>query len=69
MRCEKVRGFTQLPNLRLIPGRLSPGDKLSFAMLLSCAWRNDSRFAAQETLARECGGSNQGSTGQVPEDT
>lgn len=49
------RGFTQVPNFLLRSPRLSPGDKLSFAMLLSYAWHNDSCFPGQETLANDLG--------------
>jgi DNA-binding transcriptional ArsR family regulator len=49
------RGFTQVPNFLLRSPRLSPGDKLSFAMLLSYAWHNDSCFPGQQTLAKDLG--------------
>ena len=49
------RGFTQVPNFLLRSGRLSPGDKLSFAMLLSYAWHNDSCFPGQAKLAQDLG--------------
>ena len=49
------RGFTQVPNLLLRAPALSPGDKLSFAMLLSYAWHNDSCFPGQATLAKDLG--------------
>src|SRR3954464_6848613 len=49
------RGFTQVPNFLLRSGHLSPGDKLSFAMLLSYAWHNDSCFPGQQKLANDLG--------------
>jgi len=49
------RGFTQVPNFLLRSPRLTPGDKLSFAMLLSYAWQNDFCFPGQEALGRDLG--------------
>ena len=50
-----ARGFTQVPNFLLRSDKLSPGDKLAFAMLLSYAWQNDHCFPGQERLARDMG--------------
>lgn len=50
-----ARGFTQVPNFLLRSGKLSAGDKLAFAMLLSYAWQNDYCFPGQERLAKDMG--------------
>src|SRR5208282_6359323 len=39
-----AKGFTQVPNFLLKSNKLSSGDKLAFAMLLSYAWQNDYCF-------------------------
>jgi hypothetical protein len=36
-----AKGFTQVPNFLLKSKKLSAGDKMTFAMLLSSAWQND----------------------------
>jgi hypothetical protein len=36
-----AKGFTQVPNFLLKSNKLSSGDKLAFAMLLSYAWQHD----------------------------
>jgi hypothetical protein len=51
-----TRGFTQVPNHILDNGKLSPGAKLAYAMLLKYAWQNDYCFPGQERLARDMGG-------------
>ena len=48
-------GFTQVPNFLLKSKKLSSGDKMAFAMLLSYAWQNDSCFPGQERLATDLG--------------
>ena len=48
-------GFTQVPNSVLKSDKLSPGAKLTYAMLLSYAWQNDFCFPGQETLAKDMG--------------
>jgi Helix-turn-helix domain len=48
-------GFTQVPNIILKSTDLSVGAKLTYAMLLSYAWQNDSCFPGQETLAADMG--------------
>ena len=48
-------GFTQVPNAVLRSDKVSPGAKLTYAMLLSYAWQNDFCFPGQETLAKDMG--------------
>lgn len=48
-------GFTQVPNFLLKSRKLSAGDKLAFAMLLSYAWQNDYCFPGQKLLAEDMG--------------
>jgi len=48
-------GFTQVPNFLLRSKKLSAGDKMTFAMLLSYAWQNDYCFPGQEKLAEDLG--------------
>ena len=48
-------GFTQVPNFLLKSKKLSSGDKLTFAMLLSYAWQNDYSFPGQQRLAQDLG--------------
>lgn len=50
-----AQGFTQVPNFLLKSIRLSSGDKMTFAMLLSYAWQNDYCFPGQERLAKDLG--------------
>lgn len=50
-----ARGFTQVPNFLLRSSKLSAGDKMTFAMLLSYAWQNDYCFPGQERLATDMG--------------
>ncbi len=50
-----ARGFTQVPNFLLKSTKLSVGDKLTFAMLLSYAWQNDYCFPGQQRLAVDLG--------------
>ena len=49
------QGFTQVPNFILKSKKLSSGDKMVFAMLLSYAWQNDFCFPGQERLAEDLG--------------
>jgi DNA-binding MarR family transcriptional regulator len=51
-----TRGFTQVPNHVLDNAKLSPGAKLTYAMLLKYAWQNDYCFPGQERLAKDMGG-------------
>src|SRR4029077_9451955 len=48
-------GFTQVPNFLLRSTKLSAGDKMTFAMLLSYAWQNDYCFPGQRRLAEDLG--------------
>ena len=48
-------GFTQVPNFILKSDALSPGAKLTYAMLLHYAWQNDYCFPGQERLAKDMG--------------
>jgi DNA-binding transcriptional ArsR family regulator len=50
-----ARGFTQVPNFLLKSKKLSSGDKLAFAMLLSYAWQNDFCFPGQKRLGDDMG--------------
>lgn len=50
-----AKGFTQVPNFLLKSKKLSSGDKLAFAMLLSYAWANDFCFPGQARLAQDMG--------------
>src|SRR6266699_3027954 len=48
-------GFTQVPNFLLKSKKLSSGDKMTFAMLLSYAWQNDYCFPGQVRLGHDLG--------------
>ena len=50
-----AQGFTQVPNFLLKSKKLSSGDKLAFAMLLSYAWQNDFCFPGQKRLGDDMG--------------
>lgn len=50
-----AKGFTQVPNFLLKSKKLSSGDKMAFAMLLSYAWQNDFCFPGQQRLADDLG--------------
>lgn len=50
-----AKGFTQVPNFLLKSKKLSSGDKMAFAMLLSYAWQNDFCFPGQIRLADDLG--------------
>lgn len=50
-----AKGFTMVPNHVLISKQLSPGAKLTYAMLLKYAWQNDFCFPGQERLANDMG--------------
>ncbi len=49
------KGFTQVPNHVLESDQISPGAKLTYAMLLKYAWQNDFCFPGQERLAKDMG--------------
>lgn len=48
-------GFTQVPNFILKTNKLSAGDKMTFAMLLSYAWQNDYCYPGQQKLGKDLG--------------
>lgn len=48
-------GFTQVPNYVLESKKITPGAKLTYAMLLKYAWNNDLCFPGQERLANDIG--------------
>jgi DNA-binding transcriptional ArsR family regulator len=50
-----AQGFTQVPNFILKSTKLSAGDKMTFAMLLSYAWRKDFCYPGQRRLAEDLG--------------
>ena len=50
-----LHGFTQVPNFVLKSDTISPGAKLTYAMLLHYAWQNDFCFPGQERLAADMG--------------
>jgi len=50
-----TRGFTQVPNAILTHSTLSPGAKITYAMLLRYAWQEDRSFPGQGRLAKDIG--------------
>lgn len=48
-------GFTQLPRYVLKDKKLSFGARLTYAVLLSYAWQDDSCFPGQERMAKDLG--------------
>lgn len=50
-----AQGFTQVPNFLLKSKKLTSGDKMTFAMLLSYAWQNDYCFPGQVRLGQDLG--------------
>ena len=48
-------GFTQVPNAVLTHAKITPGAKLTYAMLLKYAWEKSSSFPGQELLAKDLG--------------
>jgi hypothetical protein len=50
-----ARGYTGVPNAILTHPKLSPGAKLTYAMLLRYAWQEDRSFPGQERLAKDVG--------------
>ena len=50
-----AKGFTQVPNFILKSKKLTAGDKMTFAMLLSYAWQNDYCFPGQVRLGEDLG--------------
>lgn len=49
------RGFTQVPNFVLTNKDLTPGEKITYAMLLKYAWNKEACFPGQDTLAEDVG--------------
>ncbi len=62
-----AEGFTQVPNHVLKNADLSPGSKLTYAMLLSYAWNNDYCFPGQERLAKDMGVARQSTNSYIQE--
>lgn len=62
-----AKGFTQVPNHILKSPSISPGGKLTYAMLLSYAWQNDFCFPGQDRLARDMGVSRQSANTYIQE--
>jgi hypothetical protein len=50
-----TRGYTQVPNSILEHPALTPGAKLTYAMLLRYAWQQDRSFPGQGRLAKDVG--------------
>ena len=50
-----AQGFTQVPNFILKSTKLSAGDKMTFAMLLSYAWQKDFCYPGQKRLGVDLG--------------
>ena len=50
-----TQGYTQVPNFLLRMKDITSGDKMTFAMILSYKWQNDSCFPGQATLAKDMG--------------
>jgi hypothetical protein len=50
-----AKGFTMVPNFILKTTKLSAGDKMTFAMLLSYAWQRDFCYPGQQLLAEDLG--------------
>lgn len=48
-------GFAALPYVVLRDTKLSIGARLTYAVLLSYAWQNDSTFVGQKKMARDMG--------------
>ena len=50
-----AKGFTMVPNFILKSTKLSAGDKMTFAMLLSYAWQKDYCYPGQKRLGEDLG--------------
>ena len=61
------QGFTQLPRYILKDKKLSFGARLTYAVLLSYAWQEDSCFPGQDTIAGDLGVSRQAVNGYLTE--
>jgi len=51
-----IKGYTQVPNHVLVSTKISPGAKLTYAMLLKYAWEKDFCYPGQQRLAKDLGG-------------
>jgi hypothetical protein len=61
------QGFTQLPRFVLKDKKLSFGARLTYAVLLSYAWQEDSCFPGQDKMASDLGVSRQAINGYLTE--
>jgi hypothetical protein len=61
------QGFTQLPRFVLKDKKLSFGARLTYAVLLSYAWQEDSCFPGQDKMANDLGVSRQAINGYLTE--
>ena len=61
------QGFTQLPRYILKDKKLSFGARLTYAVLLSYAWQEDSCFPGQDKIAGDLGVSRQAVNGYLTE--
>ena len=61
------QGFTQLPRFVLKDKKLSFGARLTYAVLLSYAWQEDSCFPGQDKMANDLGISRQAINGYLIE--
>jgi hypothetical protein len=61
------QGFTQLPRYVLKDKKLSFGARLTYAVLLSYAWQEDSCFPGQDKMASDLGVSRQAINGYLTE--
>jgi biotin operon repressor len=64
---QMKHGFTQLPNFVLKDKQLSFGARLSYAVLLSYAWQEDSCFPGQTKMGKDLGSSRQMVNGYLQE--
>ncbi len=62
-----AHGFTQVPNYLLDNNKISPGAKLTYAMLLKYAWQNDYCFPGQDRLAGDMGVTRQSANTYIQE--
>jgi hypothetical protein len=60
-------GFTQIPRYVLQDKKLSFGARLTYAVLLSYAWQEDSCFPGQERMAKDLGVSRKAVNGYLNE--